>query len=45
MASSETKPKLVVAVEKPTPYTFDLGHLLAEDPNPVTLDHTSLAGH
>ena len=25
-----------VNVEKPTPYTFDLGNLLAEDPNPIT---------
>lgn len=38
MASLEAKPKLQVAVEKPTPYTFDLGHLLAEDPNPLILD-------
>ncbi|KFH47879.1 Regulator of ribosome biosynthesis-like protein [Hapsidospora chrysogenum ATCC 11550] len=37
-----TKQKLVVAVDKPTPYTFDLGNLMAEDPNPVTLDHGSL---
>ncbi|KAH8179955.1 ribosome biogenesis regulatory protein (RRS1) domain-containing protein [Sarocladium implicatum] len=29
------KPKLPVAVEKPTPYTFDLGLLLASDPNPL----------
>lgn len=42
MALPSTKPKLPVAVEKATPYTFDLGHLLAEDPNPVTLDHDSL---
>lgn len=42
MSLPSTKPKLVVAVEKPTPYTFDLGHLLAEDPNPVTLDHDDL---
>lgn len=42
MSIPSTKPKLVVAVEKPTPYTFDLGHLLAEDPNPVTLDHEEL---
>jgi regulator of ribosome biosynthesis len=31
-----------VAVEKPTPYTFDLGNLLVEDLNPVTLDHAAL---
>lgn len=29
--------KLDVAVQKPTPYTFDLGLLLAEDPNPLIL--------
>lgn len=39
---STTKQKLVVAVDKPTPYTFDLGNLVAEDPNPITLDHESL---
>jgi regulator of ribosome biosynthesis len=37
-----TKQKLVVAVDKPTPYTFDLGNLMAEDPNPITLDHEFL---
>ncbi|KAJ4268236.1 Rhodanese- sulfurtransferase [Fusarium torreyae] len=42
MALPSSKPKLPVAVEKPTPYTFDLGHLLAEDPNPVALDHANL---
>ncbi|KAF3075104.1 hypothetical protein TsFJ059_003483 [Trichoderma semiorbis] len=42
MALPISKPKLPVVVEKPTPYTFDLGHLLAEDPNPVTLNHSSL---
>lgn len=42
MADSITKPKLPVAVEKATPYTFDLGYLLVEDPNPVELDHSSL---
>lgn len=36
------KPKLPVAVEKPTPYTFDLGLLLASDPNPLpVLDDAS----
>ncbi|KAI1090654.1 ribosomal biogenesis regulatory protein [Rostrohypoxylon terebratum] len=30
-----TKPKLDVSVDKPTPYTFDLGLLLANDPNPL----------
>lgn len=42
MALPISKPKLPVAVEKPTPYTFDLGHLMAEDPNPVELDHAAL---
>ena len=42
MALPSSRPKLPVAVEKPTPYTFDLGYLLAEDPNPVTLDHFQL---
>lgn len=42
MEGAESKQKLPVAVEKPTPYTFDLGSLLVEDPNPVTLDHGSL---
>ncbi|KAI1806429.1 ribosomal biogenesis regulatory protein [Daldinia bambusicola] len=31
-----SKPKLDVAVTKPTPYTFDLGLLLASDPNPLS---------
>jgi regulator of ribosome biosynthesis len=42
MSVPTSKPKLPVAVEKPTPYTFDLGNLLVEDPNPVTLDHAAL---
>ncbi|KAL6869653.1 Rhodanese- sulfurtransferase [Amphichorda felina] len=42
MEALESKPKLDVAVEKPTPYTFDLGYLVAEDPNPITLDHQSI---
>ncbi|KAF4968059.1 hypothetical protein FSARC_4477 [Fusarium sarcochroum] len=42
MSLPSSKAKLPVAVEKPTPYTFDLGHLLAEDPNPVALDHANL---
>jgi regulator of ribosome biosynthesis len=29
--------KLPVLVSKPTPYTFDLGLLLASDPNPLLL--------
>ena len=42
MSLPDAKPKLPVAVEKPTPYTFDLGYLLAQDPNSITLDHSSL---
>ncbi|KAL2123147.1 hypothetical protein VTJ04DRAFT_3602 [Mycothermus thermophilus] len=33
--------KLPVTVDKPTPYTFDLGLLLANDPNPVNAPKTS----
>ncbi|SPN96663.1 related to regulator of ribosome biogenesis [Cephalotrichum gorgonifer] len=36
MAITEA-PKLPVAVNKATPYNFDLGLLLATDPNPVSL--------
>lgn len=36
------KVKLPVAVDKPTPYTFDLGLLLASDPNPLELDTSDL---
>ncbi|KAI0378048.1 ribosomal biogenesis regulatory protein [Hypomontagnella monticulosa] len=36
MAPPTSKPKLDVAVTKPTPYTFDLGLLLANDPNPLS---------
>jgi regulator of ribosome biosynthesis len=42
MSIPESKPKLQVAVEKPTPYTFDLGLLLASDPNPLDLDRETL---
>ncbi|KAG5960567.1 hypothetical protein E4U13_005011 [Claviceps humidiphila] len=42
MAAPSQRVKLPVAVEKPTPYTFDLGLLLAEDPNSITLNHSSL---
>ncbi|KAH7034806.1 ribosome biogenesis regulatory protein-domain-containing protein [Microdochium trichocladiopsis] len=31
-----SKPKLEVSVDRPTPYTFDLGILLANDPNPIS---------
>ncbi|KAL4811106.1 ribosomal biogenesis regulatory protein [Aspergillus unguis] len=39
-ADTASKPKperLPITVSKPTPYTFDLGHLLANDPNPLEL--------
>ncbi|KAH6606553.1 regulator of ribosome biosynthesis [Trichoderma cornu-damae] len=42
MALPISKPKLPVVVDKPTPYTFDLGNLLAEDPNPVSLNRASI---
>ncbi|KAL8375980.1 hypothetical protein RB595_007200 [Gaeumannomyces hyphopodioides] len=44
MAAPESKTKLAVAVEKPTSYDFDLGLLLANDPNPVELDRADLEG-
>ncbi|CZR50996.1 probable regulator of ribosome biosynthesis [Phialocephala subalpina] len=38
MAETEKGPsRLPVVVNKPTPYTFDLGLLLASDPNPLLL--------
>ncbi|KAG8164797.1 hypothetical protein KVR01_005072 [Diaporthe batatas] len=40
--STTTKPKLPVVVDKPTPYTFDLGLLMATDPNPLELDPSDL---
>ncbi|KAI1335620.1 ribosomal biogenesis regulatory protein [Xylariaceae sp. FL0016] len=36
MALPKSRAKLDVVVEKPTPYTFDLGLLLANDPNPIS---------
>ncbi|KAK5663315.1 hypothetical protein OQA88_3743 [Cercophora sp. LCS_1] len=44
MATTTTTktPKLPVTVDKPTPYTFDLGNLLANDPNPLTIDSSAL---
>jgi regulator of ribosome biosynthesis len=38
MAETETRSRLPVVVNKPTPYTFDLGLLLANDPNPLLLE-------
>ncbi|RCI15536.1 hypothetical protein L249_3579 [Ophiocordyceps polyrhachis-furcata BCC 54312] len=37
MSLPSSRPKLPVAVEKPTPYSFDLGRLLAQDPNAIVL--------
>ena len=34
-APAKLKPRPPVTVNKPTPYTFDAGHLLAIDPNPL----------
>ena len=44
MSLPTSRPKLPVAVNKPTPYTFDLGLLLANDPNPLELDTENLEG-
>ncbi|KAG9196409.1 hypothetical protein G6011_01530 [Alternaria panax] len=35
VADSTVSSRLPVTVNKPTPFTFDLGNLLANDPNPV----------
>ncbi|PYH43380.1 ribosome biogenesis protein RRS1 [Aspergillus saccharolyticus JOP 1030-1] len=43
MATNATKPKperLPITVSKPTPYTFDLGYLLANDPNPLEISRS-----
>jgi hypothetical protein len=37
MAETQERTRLPVIVDKPTPYTFDLGYLLANDPNPLEL--------
>ncbi|KAK0655700.1 ribosomal biogenesis regulatory protein, partial [Cercophora newfieldiana] len=37
-AGTASAPKLPVTVDKPTPYTFDLGLLIANDPNPLEID-------
>ncbi|TDZ12922.1 Regulator of ribosome biosynthesis [Colletotrichum spinosum] len=42
MALPASRPKLPVAVNKPTPYNFDLGLLLANDPNPLELDKSAI---
>ncbi|KAK3904630.1 ribosomal biogenesis regulatory protein [Staphylotrichum tortipilum] len=38
---AQKPPKLPVTVDKPTPYNFDLGLLLANDPNPVSAPRPS----
>lgn len=42
MALPSSRPKLPVAVNKPTPYNFDLGLLLANDPNPLELNKSAI---
>jgi regulator of ribosome biosynthesis len=42
--SHPPKAQLSVAVDKPTPYTFDLGLLLANDANPLAIDRSDLEG-
>lgn len=37
--------KSPVTVSKPTPYTFDLGHLLANDPNPLSHPDSAATAH
>ncbi|KAK0733948.1 ribosomal biogenesis regulatory protein, partial [Lasiosphaeria miniovina] len=41
-AASAKTPKLPLTVDKPTPYYFDLGLLLANDPNPLALDRANM---
>ncbi|KAI1000530.1 hypothetical protein K3495_g7665 [Podosphaera aphanis] len=42
MTNTTAAPKLPVVVNKTTPYTFDLGLLLANDPNPLLASSESL---
>jgi regulator of ribosome biosynthesis len=42
MSIAPTREKLSVTVNKPTPYTFDLGMLLANDSNPLEINKDSL---
>lgn len=42
MAEVQERTRLPVVVEKPTPYTFDLGYLLANDPNPLELNSENI---
>ncbi|OXV11017.1 hypothetical protein Egran_01223 [Elaphomyces granulatus] len=39
--SAKSKPeRLPITVSKPSPYIFDLGHLIAKDPNPLVIPTT-----
>ena len=40
--TKEERTRLPVVVEKPTPYTFDLGYLMAVDPNPLQLESENI---
>ncbi|KAJ5902274.1 hypothetical protein N7495_002802 [Penicillium taxi] len=40
MTNAEKSERLPITVSKPTPYTFDLGHLMANDPNPLEISTT-----
>jgi regulator of ribosome biosynthesis len=42
MADANGPSKLPVTVQKPTPYTFDLGLLQACDPNPLVVSSSTL---
>ncbi|OBT48665.1 hypothetical protein VE00_00736 [Pseudogymnoascus sp. WSF 3629] len=42
MAEVQERTRLPVVVDKPTPYTFDLGYLLANDPNPLELNSENI---
>lgn len=42
MEVDEKPQRLPVVVEKPTPYTFDLGYLMAVDPNPLQLESANI---
>lgn len=42
MAEVQERVRKPVTVEKPTPYTFDLGNLLANDPNPLQVRKESI---
>ncbi|KAF9886053.1 Rhodanese- sulfurtransferase [Aspergillus nanangensis] len=44
-SAAKSKPeRLPITVSKPTPYTFDLGHLLANDPNPLEISRSDVNG-